>query len=67
MAAISFLVVVHEIAEIISMLFRRSEKMQLIDLDCGKSPTGCGDNPRHVVSANFIIETQSNISFSEVC
>ena len=64
MAIILFLVVVHEIAYLISMLFRRAEEIQQIDLDFGKSATGCGDNPEHVVSANHIIES---LKYGEVC
>lgn len=40
MAKISFLAVVHEIAELISMLFRRSQEIQQIHFDFGKSATG---------------------------
>jgi hypothetical protein len=67
MAVLSFLIVIHEIAHLISMLYRRTEEIQQFDLDFGKCATECWDDPKQVVSANFITETQSNISFTEVC
>lgn len=57
-----FLTIIHGIADLISVLFRHSNEIQQTNWDFGKFTAR-----NTVVSTNFLTETQSNISFTEVC
>lgn len=68
MAKILHLTIIHGIADLISMLLRRSDEIQHTDWNLSKLTTGCGDGAKCMRSLlTFLTETQSIISFAEVC